>query len=344
MRTRTQTAGRTLWNHDRRPRSRSARQNSMNLATRLKIAVLMAAFIAAVVGVGLGARLVLDAIGPHPAVAQAVYWTIVPAAGLGGLVAFWFLASRVEFMWRGYQVGFRQERAYYEERDASGERRGLAFDWFPLTKRYRPRGVVRLSPRDTWDVNAPIWARGRRDEIAGRITKDLSSYEGWPALLMPDAPAVDSAAEGNAASALIRAVLERWPEWAPYVMSGAETGRTERVLLSVPPPEHPSHRLEVGHRGDAFEIDYECGEPGLRAATRFGLAGGAAAAFRVYEFLRELVDGELVVLVRRLPLLARRRRSDRARYNAQFLSVSHSVRYSRWCVYEWRTERSRSAG
>jgi len=314
----------------------------MNLATRLKIIVLIAAFITAVIGVGLATRLILDAIGPHPAIAEALYWTIVLSAGLGGLIAFWFLLSRVQFLWRGYRVGFRQGRAYYEERDASGEPRGFAFDLFPLTEGYRPRSLVRLSPLVAWDLDAPVWARGRRDDIAGRITKDLSSYEGWPALLIPDAPAVDSTAGGNPASALIRAVLERWPEWASYVISGAETGRTDRVLLSVPPPEHPSHRLEVAHRGDTFEIAYECGEPGLRAATRFGLADGAAAVFCVCEFLRELRDGELVVVVRRLPLLARR--SDRARYNAQFLSVSHSVRYSRWCVYDWRTERNQSAG
>jgi hypothetical protein len=315
----------------------------MNLATRLKIIVLIAAFIAAVVGVGLGARVILDAIGPHPAVAQAVYWTIVPAAGLGGLVAFWFLASRVEFMWRGYQVGFRQRRAYYEERDVSGERRGMAFDWFPLTEGYRPRGLVRLSPVHIWDLDAPVWAHGRRDEIAGRITKALSSYEGWPALLMPDVPAVDSAVDANAESTLIRAFVERWPEWASYLVSGQDTGRGDRVLLSVPPPEHPSHRLEVVYRGDAFEIAYECGEPGLRATTRFGLADGAAAVFSVCEFVREMRDGEIVVLVRRLPLITGWRRSDGARYSAQFRSVSRSVRHSGWCVYEWRIERTQNA-
>jgi hypothetical protein len=71
-------------------------------------------------------------------------------------------------LWRGHQVGFRQGRAYYEERDASGARRGLAFDWFRLTEGYRPRGLVRLSPRDTWDLDAPVWARGHRDECGER--------------------------------------------------------------------------------------------------------------------------------------------------------------------------------
>jgi hypothetical protein len=315
----------------------------MNLATRLKIIVLIAAFIAAVVGVGVAARLIVDAIGPHPAVAEAVYWTIVPAAGLGGLIAFWFLASSVEYMWRGYRVGFRQRRACYEERDASGEPRTLAFDWFPLTEGYRPRGVVRLSPVGIWDLDSPVWARGRRDEIVGRITKDLSSYEGWPALLLPDA-AVDSTTDADATSTLIRAVLELWPEWAPYVVPGAETGLGDRVLMSIPPPEHSSHRVEVAHREDAFEISYECGELGLRATTRFSLADGAAAVHCVSEFLRELRDGEIVVLVQRLPLLTRWRRSDGARHSARFLGVSRSVRYSGWCVYGWRTERNQNAG
>ena len=83
----------------------------MRVPARLEIALSITAYIAGIVGVGLGARLILEAVGPHPAVAQAVYWTIVPAAGLGGLIAFWFLSSRVEFLWRGYQVGFRQGRA-----------------------------------------------------------------------------------------------------------------------------------------------------------------------------------------------------------------------------------------
>lgn len=316
----------------------------MRVPARLEIALSITAYIAGIVGVGLGARLILEAIGPHPAIAQAVYWTIVPAAGLGGLIAFWFLCSRVEFLWRGYQVRFRQGRAYYEERDASGERRGLAFDWFPLTEGYRPRGLVRLSPLGTWELDAPVWVRGRRDDIAGRITKDLSSYERLPALLMPDAPTVDSPADTNPTSTLIRAIVDRWPEWAPYVVSGAEGRRADRVLLSVPPPDHPSHRLEVACSGDAFEIAYECGQPGLRAAATFGLADRAAALSCVCEFLRELRDGEMVVLVRRLPLLTRWRRSERARYSAQFLSVSRPVRDSRWCVYQWPKERNQNVG
>ena len=112
----------------------------------------------------------------------------------------------------------------------------------------------------------------------------------------------------------------------------------------MPPPEDPCHRVEVADRGDAFEIAYECGEPGLRAATKFGLADRPAAVFCVCEFLRELRDGEMVVLVRRLPLFSRWRRADRGRYTAQFLSVSPTVRYSRWCLYDWRTERTQNAG
>jgi hypothetical protein len=181
----------------------------MRVPPRLEISLLIMAYIAGIVGVGLGARLILEAVGPHPAVARAVYWTIVPAAGLGGLIAFWFLCSRVEYLWRGYQVGFRQGRAYYEERDASGEQRGLAFDWFPLMEGYRPRGLVRLSPLRSWELDAPVWAHGRRHDIAGRITKDLSSNEGWPALLMPDAPAIDSPADTNPTSTLIRAIVDR---------------------------------------------------------------------------------------------------------------------------------------
>lgn len=314
------------------------RQSNMRVPAQLEITLSITAYIAAIVGVGLGARLILEAVGPHPGVAQAVYWTIVPAAGLGGLVAFWFVCSRVEFLWRGYQVSFREGRAYYEERDASGERRGLAFDWFPLTEGYRPRGFVRLPP-GTWEVDAPVWARRRRDDIAGRITKDLTSSQGWPALLLPDAPAVDSPADTNATSTLIGVIVDRWPEWAPYVVPRAEGGRADRVLLSLAPPQRPSHRLEVACSEDALQITYDCGYPGLRAAATFSLTDRAAALACVCEFLRELRDGEMVVLIRRVPLLTRWRRSDSPRRSAQFLSVSRPARDSHWCAYQWLAER-----
>jgi hypothetical protein len=167
----------------------------MRLATRLEVGFLITAYIVGIVGVGIADRWILEAMGPHPAIAQATFYTLVTVEGLGGLIGFFFLLSRVEVLWRGYQVSLRNGRAYYEERDATGERRWLVFDWFPLTEGYRARGVARLAPCDTWDHDAPVWARGRRDEIAGRITKELSSYEGWPALLMTDAPAVDAPAD-----------------------------------------------------------------------------------------------------------------------------------------------------
>jgi hypothetical protein len=316
----------------------------MRLATRLEIGFLITAYIVGIVGVGIADRWFLDAMGPHRAIAQTAFYTLVTVEGLVGLIAFFFLMSRVEFLWRGYQVGLRNDRACYEERDASGERRRLAFEWFPLTQGYRPRGVARLSRRDSWEVDKPAWAQGRRDEIASRIVKDLSSYESWPALLMPDA-AIDSKSDANVTRALIRAVVDRCPEWAPYVRPGSEAGHIDRVLLSVPPPEHPSHRLEVVDRGEAFEIAYDCGKPGLRAVARIGLAANdsTAALFCVCEFLREFREGEMVVLVRRLDLLTRWRRRDGARYGAEFRSVSRSARYSRRSVYAWHTEQSQNA-
>ena len=56
-----------------RPHSHSARQNNMGVPARLEIALSITAYIAGIVGVGLGARLILEAVGPHPAVAQAIY-------------------------------------------------------------------------------------------------------------------------------------------------------------------------------------------------------------------------------------------------------------------------------
>ena len=115
-----------------------------------------------------------------------------------------------------------------------------------------------------------------------------------------------------------------------------------QVLISVPPQEHPAHRLEVARRGHAFEIAYECGQPGLRAVATFGLRDRAAAVFCVCEFLREFRDGEMVVLLRRLPLLDRRRRAGGARYRAQFRNVGPSARYSPTLVYRWPADPNRT--
>ncbi len=92
----------------------------MRPATWVEVDLLVAAFIAGIAGVGIATRSILAAIGPHPAVAQAVFLTIASVAGIGGLIVFSFLVARVEFLCRGYRVGFRDDRAYYEERDASG--------------------------------------------------------------------------------------------------------------------------------------------------------------------------------------------------------------------------------
>jgi hypothetical protein len=190
-----------------------------------------------------------------------------------------------------------------------------------------------------------VWARGRRDEIGARITKDLISYEGWPASLMPDA-AVVSTSDASLSTALVRAVVADCPAWAPYVGSQAEAAHVDRVLLSVPPPEQPSHRLEVVHLNDAVQIIYKCSEPGLRAAAQFRLDenDNDAVVFCVCEFLRELREREMIVLMRPLDLVARWRRRDGARYRAHFRSVSRSVSYSARFVYEWHAERGHNAG
>lgn len=129
--------------------------------------------------------------------------------------------------------------------------------------------------------------------------------------------------------------LEDCPEWAPHVRD--DTGHLTRVLLSVPSPQHPTHRLEVVCRPDAFEVAYECGKPGLRAAAKFGLTDRAAAIFCVREFLREMRHREMGVLVRRLDLVARWRR--RARYGAEFCSLSRTVRRSQHSVYGFQVLR-----
>jgi len=313
----------------------------MNAAPTLEIALLTAAYVGGIVAVGMAARWIVEAVGPRPALAEVVFWALVLVGGIGGVVAFVLVLTRVEFLWRGHEIGFRDGEAYYSERDASGGRRKLAFEWIRLTEGYRPRYVVRLPGPESWDDDTPPWAWGRRDEIADRITRQLTSYEGWPAILMPDLTVVDSTSGAAVTTALIRAVLDDCPDWAAYLVPPIDGAHLAAVLISVPPPEHPTHRLEVVYLGEAFEVGYHCGQLGLRAAAQFGPTPGASAGvvFCVCEFLRELREGEMVVLVRPLDLFTRWRRGDGVCYGARFRSVSRSVGFSPRSIYAWHSAR-----
>jgi hypothetical protein len=113
------------------------------------------------------------------------------------------------------------------------------------------------------------------------------------------------------------------------------------MLLSVPPPANPSHRLTLICRPEAVEIAYECGTPRLRAEARFSLheIDAAAAIFCVREFLREIRSGEMIVFVRPLPLIPRLRRRAGVRSVCHFRNVSSSVDFGEEFVYRLQTTR-----
>ena len=73
-----------LTSHRNRRGRHFARQKCVSVRAPLEITLLITAFIAGITGVGIADRLVLSAVGPHPALAQGVFCTIVTVEGLEG--------------------------------------------------------------------------------------------------------------------------------------------------------------------------------------------------------------------------------------------------------------------
>lgn len=128
-----------------------------------------------VTAAGLSARAIPGALSSHPRLAQFAVYGIAALGGIGGLVGYWYSASSIEFLLRGYRVRRHGIGWCYEERSATGAIRTLPFGYKPLAATYRPPCQVFLPSRDRWDDETPDWAYDRRREIMENIERDLGA-------------------------------------------------------------------------------------------------------------------------------------------------------------------------
>jgi len=125
------------------------------------------------------------------AVAAASFWSQFPLLGLtvelllfiivgiGGLVTFWLIANHVQYWRRGYRMRWTAGHEWlYEERVSSSTARSLPCVRMIVGKGYPAPSEVRLISEASWDLAAPLWARGRRTEITRRIAECLGSNRG----------------------------------------------------------------------------------------------------------------------------------------------------------------------
>lgn len=93
---------------------------------------------------------------------------------VGALVSFWILMSHIQFRKRGYQVNWlTKDEWVYEERRSDG-----SVEYLPLSREVTGDGYpapcsVHIQSEESWDRQAPQWARGRRTEILNRIAEQF---------------------------------------------------------------------------------------------------------------------------------------------------------------------------
>lgn len=98
----------------------------------------------------------------------------------GGLIAYWTIASLVEFRHRGYRVRVvAPNHATYEERVADGAVRTMPFGYKTVRDGYPRPCEVHIPSEACWDRRVPAWAQGRRAEIVQHIAhcwRDLVTF------------------------------------------------------------------------------------------------------------------------------------------------------------------------
>jgi hypothetical protein len=145
-----------------------------------------------VVATIIAVRIVPEMLSTHLRVAEFVTFGIAVMGGIGGLVGFWYSASSLEFLVRGYQVRCRDDASWvYEERRPDGSVAMLPIRYVPLANEYRPPCQLHLPSAECWDSVVPAWARGRREEIVKNISHDLGAEFGRSVQFvdLPDAEA-----------------------------------------------------------------------------------------------------------------------------------------------------------
>jgi hypothetical protein len=127
----------------------------------------------------MGTRAAGVALWRFPVLAQIVIVGIAVIVGTGGLIGYWLIADHVDYLRRGYRVRWiAGDQWLYEERISHDAERSLPFIRLILGKGYAALCEVRIQSEASWDSEAPPWAKGRRAEIAQRISHCFGGDQG----------------------------------------------------------------------------------------------------------------------------------------------------------------------
>ena len=131
------------------------------------------------VGGAIVARTAAASLWQVPRLAQVIGFSIATIVGLGGLVAFWLIADHVDYLRRGYHVRWvAGDNWLYEERVLNGTDLCLPCIRVILGNGYPVPSEVRIPSEARWESDAPLWARGRREEITQRIARCFGGDRG----------------------------------------------------------------------------------------------------------------------------------------------------------------------
>jgi hypothetical protein len=127
---------------------------------------------------------VIDALWQFPRIAIAIAMAFIIVTGIGGLVGYWLVADRIDFWRLGYQVKWVGTNDWvYEERSVAPEERILPYILEVRGQGYPAPCTVRILSQEDWESETPLWARGRRSEIVGRIADCHGANNGGEVLI-----------------------------------------------------------------------------------------------------------------------------------------------------------------
>jgi hypothetical protein len=127
---------------------------------------------------------IVDALWRYPRLACAFAMAFAVITSIGGLVGYWLVADRIEFLRLGYQVKWLAANDWvYEERSDTSEERVLPYLLEARGQGYPAPCAVRILSQADWESEAPLWARGRRCEIVERIANCHGANNGGEVLI-----------------------------------------------------------------------------------------------------------------------------------------------------------------
>ena len=127
---------------------------------------------------------VVNGLWHFPTLAVVLTISFMVVTSIGGLVGFWLVAERIDFWRLGYQVKPVSGNDWlYEERISRAEIRILSYIRIVRGDVYRAPCTIKILAADDWERDAPLWARGRRNEIVERIANCHGANQGVEVLI-----------------------------------------------------------------------------------------------------------------------------------------------------------------